>query len=74
MTSVHPDPLRVSAMPKSEKRYLGDPNLKREDTYCVVTIVISDLVMSLFGHFMMLYQLLKLHDKEWTTHMGNISI
>ena len=64
MTSVHPHPSRVSAMPGSEERYLGDPNLNGEDTYCVVPIVISDLVVSLFGHFMMLYQLLKLHDKE----------
>jgi len=53
MTSVHPDPLRVSAMPESEERYLGDPNMKGEEN-CVVPIVISDLVMSLFGHFMML--------------------
>ena len=65
MTSVHPDPLRVSAKPESEERYLGDPNMKGEENYCVVPIIISDLVMSLFGHFMMLYQILKLQDKEW---------
>lgn len=28
MTSVHPDPLRFSAMPESEERYLGDQNMK----------------------------------------------
>jgi len=39
MTSVHPDPLRVSAMPESEKRYLGDQNMKGEENYCVVPIV-----------------------------------
>jgi len=64
MTSVHPDTLRVSAMPESEERYLGDTNMKGEENYCVVPIVISDLVMSLFGHFMMSYQLLKFQDKE----------
>jgi hypothetical protein len=64
MTSANPDPLRVSAMPESEECYLGDPNMKGEEHYCVVPIIISDLVMSLFGHFMMSYQILKLQEKE----------
>jgi len=64
MTSVNPDTLRVSAMPESEERYLGDPNMKGEENYCLVPTVITDLVMSLFGHFMMSYQLLQLQDKE----------
>jgi hypothetical protein len=38
--------------------------MKGEENYCVVPIVISDLVMSLFGHFMTSYQLLQLQDKE----------
>ena len=67
MTSVHPDPLRVSAMPECEKLCLEDPNLKGEENYCVVAIVISDLVVSLFSQFKM-YQLLKLHDKEWDSN------
>jgi len=38
--------------------------MKGEENDCVVPIVICDLVMSLFGHFMMFYYLLKLQDKE----------